>query len=198
MSSSTPSPIPYDRLLADLEPTAGILPSDPLLASLEDAWLAAYCDAASHITQVLSFEDGGFRFLFDHASAAGSDVDDRLVVGYGASQSRSKPRDAARMRGFLAPRLDISGKGVFDKGHVLAHAMGGGLDVNLFPQRPDLNRGRSACGRIYRRMERYVASHPGTFVFSRLWYTDSSWVPASLEYGVLLPAGRFWVEQFLN
>jgi len=70
--------------------------------------------------------------------------------------------------------------------------------VNLFPQRLELNRGRSPEGKKYRSMERYAAAHPGTFVFSRFWYTDPSWVPVSLEYGLLRPDGTFWVERFTN
>lgn len=58
--------------------------------------------------------------------------------------------------------------------------------------------GRSEAGRVYRRMERYGSDHPGTFVFSRLIYTDNSWVPSFLEYGVLMPDGKLWVEWFEN
>lgn len=102
------------------------------------------------------------------------------------------------MRGFLGGVIEIPGKGTFDKGHALAHAMGGGLDENLFPQNPELNRGRSPEGRIYRKMERYVAKHPGTFAFSRLIYDDSSWVPSSLEFGILMQTHELWVEWFQN
>jgi hypothetical protein len=56
--------------------------------------------------------------------------------------------------------------------------MGGGLDVNLFPQRPDLNRGRSSAGKTYRKMEAYAAQYPGTFTFSRVLYMNEAWVPA--------------------
>jgi len=70
--------------------------------------------------------------------------------------------------------------------------------VNLFPQRPELNRGLSAAGKQYRQMETYAAKHPGTFVFSRLLYADATWVPVSLEYGILLPEAKLWVEQFAN
>jgi hypothetical protein len=47
-------------------------------------------------------------------------------------------------------------------------------------------------------MERYAATHPGTFAFSRLIYADHTWVPAALEYGVLLPDATLWVERFPN
>jgi len=47
-------------------------------------------------------------------------------------------------------------------------------------------------------METYAVKHPGTFVFSRLLYADAMWVPVSLEYGIFLPEGKLWVEQFTN
>jgi len=192
------SPISYPEIIRSSAFAGAGAPSPELLSALEDAWLSSYWDASSHESNVLKFEDAGFHFLFDQTSATGSATDDRLVVGYGISFSPSEGRDASRMRGFLGGRLEIAGKGVFDKGHVLAHGMGGGLDANLFPQRAELNRGRSAAGKIYRRMDRYAAAHPGTFAFSRLWYSDASWVPTALEYGILMPNGQFWVEQFAN
>ena len=42
-----------------------------------------------------------------------------------------------------------------DKGHFIAHAIGGGLDMNIFSQARDLNRGISEQGKVYRLMERY-------------------------------------------
>ncbi|HEX8831883.1 MAG TPA: hypothetical protein VF705_11995, partial [Longimicrobium sp.] len=59
----------------------------------------------------------------------------------------------------------------------MAHSMGGSLDINIFPQRSAVNRGRSPEGKRYRAMERYAAAHPGTFVFSRPLYGDHTWVP---------------------
>ena len=187
----------YDDLLASNPGSRGKL-SDELIAELEDAWLKAYRQASSHKLNVLQFEDSGFTFLYDQTSAVTSDVEDRLVVGYGYSVRQSEDRDNSRIAGLLGGGIDIPEKGTFDKGHVLAHSMGGGMDVNLFPQRPELNRGISADGKVYRKMETYVAKHPGTFVFSRLIYTDASWVPSSVEYGILLPKGKFWINQFKN
>jgi hypothetical protein len=165
---------------------------------LVQSWLKTYGNMCRHDPNVLEFEDHGFTFLFDQSSGQTAEAEDRLVAALGTSRRPSKGRDASRMRGFLGGRIEIAGKGLFDKGHVMAHASGGGLDVNLFPQRPQLNRGRSAQGRVYRRMERYAASNPGTFVFSRFLYSDPTWVPAELEYGVLRRDGELWIEQFAN
>jgi hypothetical protein len=47
-------------------------------------------------------------------------------------------------------------------------------------------------------MERFVAEHPDTFFFHRPCYDDPTWVPLSLEYGVLLDDAKWWVEVFRN
>lgn len=168
------------------------------IEDLVDAWLTTYAEQSPHTPNVLEFTDHGFQFLFDLTSEFGEPVADRLVAAYGYSHPQPRQRDAVRIRGFLGGGIDIPGKGRFDKGHALAHAMGGGLDANLFPQRPDLNRGRSEAGKLYRRMERYATDHPGCFVYTRLLYADTSWVPVALEYGVEQDDGRLWVERFDN
>jgi hypothetical protein len=190
--------IPYSKAVASATDSLGEIIIGDLIRILEDEWHAAYCDMSSHNPYVMQVPDQGFTFLYDQASASANDVDDRLVAAYGLSTTSEHKRDRNRQRGFLGGRIDVPGKGKFDKGHALAHAMGGGLDTNLFPQKPELNLGRSEAGKIYRRMERYGAGHPGTFVFSRLIYTDNSWVPSALEYGVLMPEGNVWVEWFEN
>jgi hypothetical protein len=190
--------VEYARLLEGATPPSGQLDMAALTKSLEDAWLTEYEEMCRHELNVLQFVDGGFTFLFDQTSGNGSACEDRLVAAHGLSVVATAGRDRSRIQGFLGGGLDIPGKGRFDKGHVLAHAMGGGLDVNLFPQRAALNRGRSSEGKVYRRMEAYAAGHPGTFVFSRLLYADATWVPSALEYGILLSKDGFWVESFTN
>jgi hypothetical protein len=190
--------IPYEKILADFPKTHSASLSTELISTLENVWLNRYCKMSPHKPNVLQFQDHGYTFLYDQTSAGDSNVDDRLVVGYGYSMVQPKKRDAHRIQGLLGGKIEIPGKGVFDKGHVLAHSMGGGTDVNLFPQQPELNRGRSDAGKIYRSMEKYAAQHPNTFVFSRLLYSDASWLPFALEYGVLRPEYTFWIEHFSN
>jgi hypothetical protein len=193
-----PLQIPYADIVATATNPSGTININELIQFLEDEWSATYYDMSSHNPCIMKFSDQGFTFLYDQASANTDDVDDRLVAAYGFSTANDHKRDSSRIQGFLGGGLDISGKGKFDKGHALAHAMGGGLDVNLFPQNPELNRGRSEAGKVYRKMEKFAADHPGTFVFSRLIYSNDSWVPTSLEYGVLKPDGELWVEWFEN
>ena len=90
-------------------------------------------------------------------------VAERVVLAYAFSTPSLTKRDASRIRGF--PNVNASVKKAMgdrafhaDKGHFLGHASGGTLDINLFPQRRDLNRGWSDQGKRYRAMERYVAN----------------------------------------
>jgi len=80
----------------------------------------------------------------------------------------------------------------------MSHRQAGGLDINLFPQRADINQGHSALGKQYRAMERDAVTHRNTFVFSRPLYDDKSWVPAELEYGLLYGRSHVEVKRFPN
>jgi hypothetical protein len=125
-------------------------------------------------------------------------TDDRIVVIFGRSHPASVKRDASRIRGFLGgPLADKEGCAT-DKGHFIGHSLGGGLDINLFPQRRDINRGWSERGKVFRAMERYCADNAGTFCFSRPIYHDRTWRPHSLEYGILKDVNSLWIEQFNN
>jgi hypothetical protein len=173
----------------------------PIPAALAD-WeerVSAWCDEY----------DGKFRgaqlsettldcavFVFDH-------LFERVTLAYAVSVEQLMKRDAGRMRGFPDPNVSaerILGAKAFsaDKGHFLGHASGGELDINLFPQRRELNRGWSEEGKEFRRMERYVAQHLGTFFYHRPIYDDETWVPRLLEYGVLEEDVRWEVKTFAN
>jgi hypothetical protein len=135
-------------------------------------------------------------FLFDHSK-------ERVTLAYAVSREQLMKRDTNRMRGFpnvnATVRATLGEKAFLaDKGHFLGHASGGILDINLFPQRRELNRGWSTEGKRFRRMERYVAEHPGTFFYHLPIYDDDTWIPAYLRYGVLCDSNQWWVDTFLN
>ncbi|MEN9985571.1 MAG: hypothetical protein RI925_1073 [Pseudomonadota bacterium] len=130
-------------------------------------------------------------------------VAERVVLAYAISKPSLTRRDASRIRGF--PNVNASVKRVMgenaflaDKGHFVGHASGGPLDINLFPQRRELNRGWSEEGKRYRAMERYVAENTGTFFYSLPIYDDDSWVPAKLEFAILKPDNTWWIDRFSN
>ena len=47
-------------------------------------------------------------------------------------------------------------------------------------------------------MERLVESSPGTFFYHRPEYDDGTWIPAILEYGVLVNDTDWWIGRFDN
>jgi len=167
---------------------------------LVDEWLGAYTAMSTWRTEVLGITQGALVYLFDAAPTlkpvTDLPADDRVVAVWGHSQQAANPRDRARLTGFLANPSAWS-RARLDRGHLVAHAAGGGLDLNLFPQAMNLNRGRSAQGRVWRKMEAYLARNPGTPLFVRPIYVGPSWRPAALDYG-LLNGGELWSERFVN
>jgi len=163
------------------------------------AWIARYRLMCEGPTNVLEIKLRDFTYLYDFCSELAGvgqlprDArEDRAVVAYGISTSREDKRDGSRTKGF--PGSDSRG----DRGHLIAHAAGGGLDINVFHQDVYLNRGWSVKGKRYRAMEKYCAQNVGTFFFSRLIYADASARPSEIEFGVLMSSGTLWVEAFAN
>ena len=85
----------------------------------------------------------------------------------------------------------------YDRGHFISLRQGGVYDINLFPQRADVNRGRGEW-RVYRNMETECVNRPGTFCFSRPIYSDLTWVPSELEYGVVHAPEHTTLRRFPN
>jgi len=159
------------------------------------SWCGAYESVEPNAT-ILEFDLEVGVYLFDQTLG-------RVVLAYAVSCPALHKRDAARMRGFPDVSLSVRsalGERAFlaDRGHFLGHASGGQLDVNLFPQSRTLNRGWSEQGKIYRRMERFVAANLGTFFYHRPVYDDSTWIPRALEYGVLRADRDWWTAEFDN
>src|SRR6267154_6075918 len=89
----------------------------------------------------------------------------------------------------------------WDKGHFIAHSIGGAVDraeANVFVQLRALNRGWSEAGKRFREMEAYCEANPGTFCFNRPIYDDQTARPAFFEFGLVKREGRLWVECFSN
>lgn len=182
---------------------------DARLASiLEPAWIDLYLQMSPGEASIDVWPRGSFHYVFDTPSCVlgdrefdwATDNDDRVVVVYGRSAPVPGARDPYNMRGPLGQREWGTSRNElpFDRGHYIAHQLGGFEDMGLFPQRRDINRGHTERGRVFRSMERYCASHPGTFLFARPIYLDRSGHPFYLEYGVLRQEGGFWVETFEN
>jgi hypothetical protein len=160
-----------------------------------DDWCAEYC-LEHERADISEITLGLAVFLFDHTA-------ERVTLAYTLSVNQLMKRDTGRMRGFPDVNVSVHAtmqENVFalDKGHFLGHAGGGILDINLFPHRRELNRGWSPEGRLFRKMERHVEQHPGTFFYHRPIYDDNTWTPRRLEYGVLVDGITWWVDTFRN
>jgi len=168
-------------------------------------WRDAYVDLSGRPTNILRVTDEGFTYIFDWYSAlvergevtADATSEDRLVGACGFSRAAIAKRNTNRQRGWVGPTEKRFGSDR-DKGHFVPHSLGGGLEINLFVQLRELNRGWSPAGKLYRSMEGYCQQHPGTFFFNRPIYADGSSRPAMLEFGVLKAGGELWVERFEN
>lgn len=155
-------------------------PSAGTLASMElaDAWSASYARQTGN--QLFDIELGACTYTFD--TAAG-----RLVCVRGHSTAPSGPRDASRQKGHpSAPKGD-------HKGHVIAHRMGGGFDINIVNQSASVN-----LGKQWLNIERLAAENPGTALAVHMIYEDDSDRPAAFEYGYDHPESGFQVEHFHN
>lgn len=124
-------------------------------------------------------------------------IESRVVGVLGRSNPTSETRDASRLKGWVGQTETYLGKNT-DKGHFIAHTMGGGLEVNIFAQRRDINRGWSERGKVFRSMEKYCVRHPATFCFNRPIYSEDTSRPCMIEFGVLMESGELWVERFEN
>jgi hypothetical protein len=166
---------------------AGRPVSETLADWLTPRWCAAY-RALGGSPDIVEVTEGTFTYLFDIAA-------ERAIAAYGVAQAmQPSPRDRSRMAGFPS-----SGAG-YQKGHLIAHRLGGGLDVNLFHQLGAANIGP------FRRLESEAAKNPGSFYFVRLLYATPSLpceaLPADgrsadlqrskwIEQGLILPHCRF-------
>ena len=168
-------------------------------------WRESYIASLSRPANVVRFVRGSFEYILDLYSelemvgevSFDQTAEDRVVAVLGSSAAPTELRDRGRMRGWLGDNADIVGA-TRDKGHFIAHCIGGGLDVNVFSQDRKLNRGWSDEGKLYREMERYCQQQPGTFCFSRPIYTDESSVPRWIEFGLLRQDQSLWIETFDN
>jgi hypothetical protein len=172
---------------------------------LPTLWQRAYTAAASHTPNIVHAEYGTFDYICDSYSemealgevAFDQRVRDRVVGVLGISLPMRGRRRGSLPKGWVEhpEEVDSSGR---DKGHFIAHAIGGGLDMNVFSQARDLNRGLSEQGKVYRLMERYCYDNAGTFSFSRPVYDDATSIPRWVEFGLLRDDGSLWVEVFEN
>ena len=116
-----------------------------------------------------------FSYLFDIGLQ-------RSVVAWGIPTFASHQRDGARMAGH-----PLSAGTQYHRGHLIAHSIGGGTDINLVPQLGKLNIGQFR--RIEKMVRQLAIENVRCFYFVRTIYTDDSQVPAKFEQCVIQPSG---------
>lgn len=205
---------PWRVNYAAVQLTIDALPDEDRAALLIDrlppVWIDIYEENVAREVELYRLSSGQFQYTYDDHDAlvaAGKIEDDtvsesRLVAAFGNSvpTTETRRKDDSRLKGWLGPTEKRFGRG-FDKGHFIAHSIGGAVDqaeFNVFVQGRRFNRGWTEAGKRYRSMESYCQQNPGVFCFSRPFYFDGSSRPTWLEFGVLKTGGTLWVEVFDN
>jgi hypothetical protein len=191
------SGLDYEALVAAHRPTVETWDAF-VRETLLTPWLGAYRERTPWDTDVMEIAQDALTYLFDAAPTMTgvASGDDRVVAVWGRSRLAEAARDRGRQRGFIPdpPTWSQAGR---DRGHFVAHAAGGGMDMNLFPQAAGLNQGSSDQGKVWKAMEGYAVGHPGTALFVRPTYDGPTWIPATIDYGLLIDEG-LWCERFEN
>jgi hypothetical protein len=170
----------------------------PAPADVGRVLLAAAADRYGRVCPdcpLVQFVQSGAACLFDFASAASADREDRTVAAWAVTPGGVGKRDVSYQRGF--PLAVNPGDPQAGRGHLIPHLPGGESGPDIFRQDRALNRGWSDEGRRFRALEREAASAPGTFYFGHLLYKDDTAYPAEIEIG-LLRGGILHVERFQN
>lgn len=160
-----------------------------LLQSILNLASRQYRKNGADDAELVTFNDGGADFLYDISRS-------RVVLVSGVSRSvAANSRDDAYHAGYPTAGAN------FDKGHAWSHAQGGREGgPNYFRQARRLNQARSANGKLWRAIERHLATNAGLSAFIRLIYgaTNGGDKPDEVEYGILPAGGLFRSVIFPN
>jgi hypothetical protein len=202
--------VDYEDLLRDVSDCSVAEKAEYLLEQLPFFWRDCYLAFCSKDGEILIIDQAPLWYQFDlrddavpgdgPVPAEAVAQEPRLVAAFGYSQAPGKGRPSSsskEMRGFVGPTRKYFGQG-YDKGHFIAHSLGGEVNINLFPQLSHINQGLSEEGRIFRAMEQYCEVRPATMLFSRPLYLNHTGRPSELEFGLLRDDGTLWVNLFPN
>ena len=115
-----------------------------------------------------------FTYLFD--------IDlQRNIVAFGMPIFSKHQRDASRMAG-----LPLSDGSKFHRGHLMAHSIGGGTDINLVPQLGKLNIGEFRV--LERKARKLAEQNVRCLYFVRSVYTTGSQTPGMFEQCIIHPS----------
>jgi hypothetical protein len=144
--------IDYTRLCRSAKAATNPTLITYLRKHLRVKWQQVYTAAASHTPNIVHVEYGTFDYICDSYSgmealgevAIDQTVRDRVIGVLGISLPMRRRRRSSLPDGWVEhpEEADSSGR---DKGHFIAHAIGGGLDMNVFSQARDLEHFHSYC-----------------------------------------------------
>lgn len=204
---------PYENLTRSLQRMQDGDSWDGVLTALERIWRARYpslvlgnwnaqTKSGQRVPPTLRWvsldefgmlKDDRIGYFFDIAA-------ERLVGAYVVSHGKndsSREESDKRLAGH--PLNDSS---LFDRGHTIAHTLGGGCDINIVPQNSRVNRsGRRDVPTGFRTLERRAVETPGSLYFVHWLYagaTGGEQVPTGVEQGLLLPRQAPEVYRFEN
>jgi hypothetical protein len=153
----------YEGLKREFD--CGQLDVSALSDRLRDSWAVVYRQH-SRECELVEVDQGGLTYLFDISG-------ERVVGVCGSVTPSDAPRPATRMRGHPLP----AGRADLVRGHLVAHSLGGGTDINLIPQNARLN-----ISGGWRRFEQLAHASPGSFVAVAAAYDSDSQTPDRLTY----------------
>ena len=192
---------PYQDILADAL-ASGEDVSKYLREELPYIWRDDYLLMSARPSEIIVFAYETFEYSFDayqqqepyDPDSGELPIEARLVAAIGTSKPKRTKRDDGRLRGLtVSPMPGTTAE--WDRGHFIAHSIGGTVDgneANVFLQLRSINRGK------YRSMENYCSKNAGVTCFSRPIYTDTSAHPEAVEFGVLKTEGELWVQVMPN
>jgi hypothetical protein len=177
----------YEQLLKGYHGT-DILADLP--GHLLDLWYEDYAQTypKSELVLVrLEAEGSSFTYLFD--------INRQRVIGsVGLPSFVSHKRDASRMAGH-----PLANSKLYDRGHLLAHSLGGGADINLVPQLSKVN--RVDFQKIERIARRLASENVRCVYFVRPIYPiesvsadEASQLPSWIEQGLVGETGNLTYE----
>jgi hypothetical protein len=149
---------------------------------LPAAWAAEY-RLLVPTAELVDVDLATLTYLFDLTAQ-------RTLGIYGRSAPTIAPRPAARLRGH--PSYNRPGRASTDRGHLAAHTIGGGADINLVAQDHLLN-----ISGAWRSFERYAQRHPGTPFAVQARYLADDDRPHAFVYS-MIRGGRFVHREFRN
>ncbi len=155
---------------------------DGLAQQISSAWAAQYQQQCKGFTELVEVNLGSLTYLFDVAQG-------RTVGVYGTSMPTSEARPESRISGHPSYNR---GEKQTDRGHLAAHTIGGGTDINLVAQDHAVN-----IGAAWRGFERYAQENPGTFFAVQVEYATDQDRPSGFVYGMVRD-GQFEHQQFTN